>query len=228
MLRNLIDYITKFVAWARRKRIIISNDEVVKVNLGSGLSVATGWINVDASLNSFFSKWPQFVIKIIYRTSGSKKFYSQQEYCDILRSHIFIHHNVEYGIPFPDRSVDYLYSSHLLEHLFKEDAKKLLKEAYRVLKEGGVIRICVPDLEYPMSLYQKGDKEQALNYFFVLTKSGYFHSHKYMYDFELLKQLFEEAGFIRIERCSYRQSKTPDIDVLDNRPDETLYMEAIK
>jgi len=115
---------------------------------------------------------------MLYRISGSKQYYSQQEYCDILQNHIFVHHNVEYGLPFPDESVDYLYSSHLLEHLSKEDANKLLKEAYRVLKKGGVIRICVPDLEYAISLYQEGDKEKALHYFFATSKSGYFSRHQ--------------------------------------------------
>jgi len=228
MLRRLIDSITNFVCWIKRNRIIKPKDDVVKVNIGSGLSVALGWINVDASLNAFFSKWPWPILKILYRISGCKQWYSQEEYCGILRRHIFVHHNVEYSIPFPGGSVDYLYSSHLLEHLFKEDAKKLLKEAYRVLKKGGIVRICIPDLEYAISLYQKGDKEQALRYFFTTSKSGYFSRHQYMYDFDLLSQLLEEAGFACIQRCSYRQGKTPDIEVLDDRPEETLYVESSK
>jgi predicted SAM-dependent methyltransferase len=103
-----------------------------------------------------------------------------------------------------------------------------LKEAYRVLKGGGIIRTCVPDLEYVISLYQKGNKEQALQYFFTTSKSGYLSHHQYMYDFDLLSQILEEAGFIKIERLSYRQGKTPDIAILDNRPEETLYVEAKK
>lgn len=229
MLRHLIDSITTFACWVKRNRIIKPKGKVVKVNIGSGLSVASGWMNVDASLNAFFSKWPRFVLKhILYRISTSKQWYSQEDYCDILRSHIFVHHNAEYGIPFPDESVDYLYSSHLLEHLFREDAKSLLKETYRVLKKGGIVRICVPDLEYAISLYQKGDKEQALQSFFTNSKSGYFSRHQYMYDFDLLRRLLEEAGFTKIERCLYREGKTPDIDVLDNRPEQTLYVEVSK
>jgi predicted SAM-dependent methyltransferase len=228
MLRRLIDSVTNFVCWVKRNRIIKPKGEIIKVNIGSGLSVAPGWINVDASLNAFFSKWPRFVLKIIYRISGSKQWYSEEGYCNILKSHNFVHHNVEYGLPFPNESIDYLYSSHLIEHLFKEDAKKLLKEAHRVLKKSGIVRICVPDLEYAISLYQKGDKEKALRYFFATSKSGYFSRHQYMYDFDLLKQLLEEAGFTNVERYAYRQGKTPDIDVLDNRPEESLYVEANK
>jgi len=225
MLRRLIDLGTNFVCWTKRNSVVDPKDEVVKVNMGSGLSVAAGWTNVDASMNVFFSRWPRFILRMLYRTSGFKQWYSRDEYCNTLRDRVFVHHNVKYGIPFPDQSVDYLYSSHLLEHLLREDAKTLLKAARRVLKKGGVIRTCVPDLEYPILLYQKGDREEAMDCFFTYFS---LHDHKYMYDFDLLKQLLEEVGFTSIERCSYREGKTPDVDVLDNRPEGTLYVEASK
>ena len=226
MIRWLIDLGTNFVCWTKRNRIIKPGDDVVKVNIGSGLSVAPGWINVDASMNVFFSGWPRFMLRMLYRISGFKQWYSREEYCNTLKDHVFVHHNVKYGIPFSDESVDYLYSSHLLEHLTREDAKTLLQEARRVLKKGGVIRTCVPDLEYPILLYQKGNREAALNCFFTYFSA--LHDHKYMYDFDMLKQLLEEIEFTDIERCSYGSGKTPGIGVLDNRPEGTLYVEAIK
>jgi hypothetical protein len=63
MLRRLIDSITDFMYWVKRKRIITPKGEVVKLNIGSGLSVAPGWTNVDASLNAFFSKLSRSVIQ---------------------------------------------------------------------------------------------------------------------------------------------------------------------
>lgn len=228
MLRFLIHCVTDFTCWIKRNHMIKPRAMIVKVNIGSGLTVAEGWINIDASLNAFFSKWPRFVLDVLYNVSGAKQDYSRGKYCNILKNHVFVCHNVKHCIPFPEESVDYLYSSHLLEHLLKQDASKLLREAYRVLKKGGVIRICVPDLEHAIALYQKGKKEQALKYFFTTSKAGYFSRHQYMYDADLLKQLFKEAGFSDTEICSYRQGKTPDIVVLDNRPEETLYLEARK
>jgi predicted SAM-dependent methyltransferase len=228
MLRRLLDSITNFLGWVKRNRIITPKGEVVRLNIGSGLSVVSGWINVDASLNAFFSKFPRFLLKLLYTLSDSKQWYSPEEYCDILRNHIFINHNVEYGLPFPDQSVDYLYCSHLFDFLFPEDAHKLLREAHRVLKAGGVLRICVTTLEYPLSLYSKGEIEQALGYFFPASRCGYLSRRRYMYDFDLLHRFLEEAGFADIERCTYRHGKTPDIEVLDNRPEETMYVEAIK
>lgn len=51
------------------------------------------------------------------------------------------------GLPFEDGSVDGCYASHLLEHLSREDARRLLLECLRVLRSGGVLRLAVPDLE---------------------------------------------------------------------------------
>lgn len=225
----LVDLITKFVLWTKRNHVVKPKGRGIEVNLGSGLSVAEGWTNVDSDIHALFSKLPRWFLQVLWKISTDvKKRYSKEEYCNILKDHIFVYHNLEYGIPFPDESIDYLYSSHLLEHMYKEDAMKFLKEAYRVCKRSGIFRICVPDLEYAISLYQKGDKQKALDFFFTPSESGYFSRHKYMYDFDLLKQLLEKVGFTSIERCSYKWGQCPDIDILDNRPEETLYVEARK
>jgi hypothetical protein len=51
------------------------------------------------------------------------------------------------GIPFSDNSFDAVYHSHVLEHFNKIDGENLIKECFRVLKPGGVLRVAVPDLE---------------------------------------------------------------------------------
>ena len=55
--------------------------------------------------------------------------------------------NILSGLPFENNSFDAAYSSHFFEHLHKEDAKFVIKEAYRILKKDGILRIVVPDLE---------------------------------------------------------------------------------
>ena len=47
-----------------------------------------------------------------------------------------------------------------------------------------------------------------------------------MYDFETLRQLLESVGFVDVERCSYQQVNVPDLDKLDNRPEDTIFVEA--
>ncbi|MEI6149958.1 MAG: methyltransferase domain-containing protein [bacterium] len=54
--------------------------------------------------------------------------------------------NLLEGFPYPDGHFDAVYSSHTLEHFTREQALFLLREARRVLKSTGVLRIVVPDL----------------------------------------------------------------------------------
>lgn len=228
MLRSLIDSIIKLVTWFKRKQRVRPDLHPVKVNLGSGLSVVRGWFHVDGSLNAFFSNYPAIVLKVLYKFTGTHTQHSQQEYIEKLKNHTFVHHRLEYGIPFQDETIDYLYSSHLLEHLFRDDAEKLLRDGYRALKSGGRIRICVPDLEYVFAIYQQGNKEEALNYFFCVSRKEMLGQHHYMYDFDLLKAILETIGFVDVERCSFQEGKTPDIHKIDNRSEQTLFIEARK
>jgi len=64
-----------------------------------------------------------------------------------------ISHDVANGLPFPDNMYDVVYHSHLLEHMPVEDALPFMKECFRVLKPGGVIRVLVPDLEQIARFY---------------------------------------------------------------------------
>lgn len=56
-------------------------------------------------------------------------------------------HDLREGLPFGEGTVDACYSSHVLEHLDREEADFFIREQRRVLKQGGIIRIAVPDLE---------------------------------------------------------------------------------
>ena len=62
-------------------------------------------------------------------------------------------HDVTKGIPCPSESISAVYHSHILEHLKPEQGIDLLKECYRVLKPGGILRVVVPDLERIAYLY---------------------------------------------------------------------------
>ncbi|MBC8551752.1 MAG: methyltransferase domain-containing protein [Candidatus Brocadiales bacterium] len=233
LLRQTIELSTQLLCYIKRNRRIVPPDDgkEVKVNLGCGLAIAPDWINIDGSLNSLIAAWPRWVHQMFYRMSGANRYYSCGEYCSLLRDHQFIHHDLARGIPLTDQSVDFIYSSHFLEHLHLENAENLLRESFRVLKPGGIIRICVPDLAHAISLYGNGmaDKKQMLsNYFFVEDKASYFAAHKYMYDFELLEEALMRAGFEDVRQCDFQKGVTPDLTKLDNREDDSLFVEALK
>lgn len=232
VLRRLVDGGTLLLGKARHRRRVRIPEEYarpVKVNLGCGLAVAPGWINVDGSLNAVIANLPVTFHRLAYRLTGANRYYSKEQYCELLRHNFFVHHDLAYSIPLDANSADFVYSSHFLEHLFRKDAQNLLSEAYRVLKPGGTLRIVVPDLEYALSLFRSGKKDEMLTqYFFVEDDDSYYARHKYMYDFDMLKDLVEKAGFRDVVRCGFQEGRTPDLPILDNRAEESVFIEALR
>ena len=230
MIRSMINISVHTITWiSRNRRMKPKGNDRVKLNLGSGLKVSAGWINIDGSLNALISSWPKIIQKVLYKMSGSRQNYSFQEYHAILKNHHFVCYNLAFGVPLVDNCADFIYCSHLLEHLTKQQGINLTREMYRVLREHGTARIVVPDLARAISLYCSGEKEEALKMFYSdQDGSNDFARHKYMYDFEILRSLLTDAGFTQVTHCQYRQGKTPDIDFLDSRPQSSLFVEAVK
>jgi SAM-dependent methyltransferase len=227
LVRRTIDEAERFFGWLYSRQRIEPSVEPVKLNLGSGLYVAPGWINLDGSAKTLFARLPQFALRWAYPLATVKETHSRDEFVSLLRDHRFVYHNLKYGIPLPDSSVDFIFSSHMLHHLYRDDALKLLREAVRVLKPGGTIRIAVPDLELIMALYRDGKREQALEYFFYSKAPRSNLSRRYyQYDFTLLNNLIDEAGLRNVRRCKFREGKVPDLDPLDRLVNETLFVEG--
>lgn len=61
--------------------------------------------------------------------------------------------DVSQGLPFADNSFAVVYHSHVLEHFAPDDGRRLIRECFRVLQPGGILRVVVPDLERIAQLY---------------------------------------------------------------------------
>lgn len=55
-------------------------------------------------------------------------------------------------LPFPDRTFDAIASVEMMEHVFRPDRPKVLREAARVIRPGGTIAISTPNAHSPIEL----------------------------------------------------------------------------
>jgi SAM-dependent methyltransferase len=219
-MRRFLDVLTRLIARMHRGKVF-TPPKSAKVNLGSGLTVREGWVNIDASLNTLASRLPKPLMLLSYKASNAPRWYSFAEYLEILRGHTFIHHDLAYGIPLPNESASLVYSSHFVEHIGREEFERLLSESYRVLAPGGKTRIVTPGFDKLVASYQDGNTEAIIETLFGNPDEGWYSQHRYLYDFALLKRLLEEAGFHDVVQL--------DGDEMDKRPSRyLLYVEATR
>jgi SAM-dependent methyltransferase len=140
------------------------------------------------------------------------------------------------GLSLDDDSIDYISSQHALPELKIYDQVDALRELQRVLKPGGVLRLCLPDLDLAIDAYRSGRHE----HFHISewdTISGNFITHVLWYNFtrtpftyEFAEELLRKANFTDVRRVTYRQtvSPYPEIVELDGRREESFYVEAFK
>jgi predicted SAM-dependent methyltransferase len=213
---------------------------MLKLNLGSGTTLTEGWINIDKSWNIYLSRFPT-IKRILFKLGliSEATFRAKWQGKKVLR------HDVTKGLPFESGEADFIYCSHLLEHLRYNDAEKVCQEVYRVLKKTGVFRVVVPDLELYARKYIEGDRAffgesekpaadlfldslylEGLRYRPTVEKILY-DLHKYMYDAESLTFLLRSAGFHNVRICNFREGSCPDLEKIENRT-RSVYIEAQK
>ena len=149
--------------------------------------------------------------------------------------------NILDGLPLASDSIDYIFSEHALQQLEILYVVDALRELHRVLKPGGGLRLCLPDLDRAISAYQGGSRD----YFWCWdwdTISGNFitqildyNNTRTPFTYEFAEELLRKAGFIHVRRVEYRQTSSsyPELVELDSwegdsRKLESFYVEAFK
>jgi hypothetical protein len=188
----------------------------MKLNLGCGPHVSSGWVNVDYAFGAHLMKLPGF--RSINRKLGLFEMDWDKN---------IVLHDLTKKFPWSEDSVDQIYSSHTLEHLSRMDGLHFLKESHRVLKEDGVLRIVVPDLAYTVSQYSQGEMraDHFVESLGVLCPEGprglkaklqplICFPHKCMYDETTLISILEELEFSAQPKC-YLESEIEDIESVE-------------
>jgi len=120
------------------------------------------------------------------------------------------HPHIDFRVPVnrltfaQDKSVELIYASHVLEHFGRNEVDQVLQEWFRVLKDGGILRIAVPDFEAVSYRYQKTGELQELIGLVSGGQRNEYDYHKMVFDEKLLREKLLCAGFISVSRYDWR------------------------
>ena len=125
---------TLYSSRADKKLYSVFNNKDLFINLGSG--------------SFFHNRWKN------YDFPGQSKYYKSLQGVNGRDFHSIDLGNSMLTIPEQDDSVSLIYCSHTLEHLHYESSTRLLRECYRILKPGGVLRVALPYTKNNFYLYR--------------------------------------------------------------------------
>jgi predicted SAM-dependent methyltransferase len=150
--------------------------------------------------------------------------------------------DMRWGLPLKDGSAARLHTEHNLDYVeYPAEIEAVVRECYRILKPGGVLRIVLTDAGKYLRAYAAGDHEhfrslaglggadppmeteiEVINQAFRLAEE-----HRFTYDVKTLERVLRRAGFADIRETGY----DPDRHV--DRPDwwrmkESFYLEVVK
>ncbi len=118
-------------------------------------------------------------------------------------------------LPIDDNSASLIYASHVLEHFGRNEYMAVLKEWFRVLKPGGLLRLSVPDFAACVEIYYENGLADGLSGLVGLVVGGQRDErdfHKMIFDEEFLHCNLLETGFCEVRRWDWRATEHADVD----------------
>jgi predicted SAM-dependent methyltransferase len=129
-------------------------------------------------------------------------------------AHVDICHEVD-KLPFPDNTASLIYVSHVLEHFGRFEVEDVLREWRRVLVQGGVLRLAVPDFAAVVEMYSTEGLKDGLSGLVGLVCGGQrnaYDFHKLIFDEPFLTHLLRKVGFSEVRRWDWRTTEHAHID----------------
>jgi predicted SAM-dependent methyltransferase len=137
-----------------------------------------------------------------------------------------------------DNSVELIYASHVLEHFGRHEVDQVLREWFRVLRKGGILRLAVPDFEAVSHCYQQTGELSDLVGLVCGGQRNEYDFHKMVFDEKLLRERLRNVGFVAVSRYDwsrtehawmddYSQAYLPHMDKQNGRL-MSLNIEAVK
>jgi len=211
-----------------------------RINVGCGASPTPGWLNFDNSFSVRVARWPG-----INAMLASTLFLGPRSagLVAMARSGNIRFANAAARIPCATGTARAVYSSHMIEHLDRGEARTFLAEVKRVLRPGGIVRLAAPDLSRLVAGYVATgdadgfvagthmglDRPAGLRARARWALVGPRH-HLWMYDGDSLLRLLAGAGFADGVILPPGSTKIADPGQLDlhERAAESVYAEAVR
>ncbi len=195
----------------------------MKLHLGAFDRTLPGWVNTDITPHLYVARVPG-VAALLSRLGLINETRAAQHRAGVFRPLRRL--DVRRRFPFPDRSVEAVYISHMLSNLTRDEAQHCLSECRRVLQPGGTLRIATLDLDRTVRGFDSHDPDTFMDLLFDLDTSKHAKNrHWWHYNEHSLGERLHRAGFGEYSRCAYREGRCPDVEWIDSRPD-SLFMEA--
>ena len=114
---------------------------------------------------------------------------------------------------FETGTVDLVYMCHILEHIKRDDLRKVLSEMKRVLRVGGVLRLSVPDFDRLVEVYNASGKDiNAISKQLMGGQDHEYNIHYSVFNRRRLSDLLKEVGFREVvpwdpDNCEHHDFK---------------------
>lgn len=185
----------------------------MKLHLGCGKNKLPGWINIDRQgVDKLYNGCP----------AGYYKY-------DILNK-----------FPFDDGAVDFIFWEHVVEHFDIPDLYKIVREMYRLLRAGGIVRTACPNMEFlfNVSLNEGTRNRLAAKWGFIDPTTAHsfikdcwcYPQHQFTHTYNTLWKVFCDCGFTTYFPQPNKKSTIQELCNLESREseDNSLIMECIK
>jgi len=156
---------------------------------------------------------------------------------DILPGADILHDISEDPMPIDDGSVDAIYCSHVLEHIWPWRLLFVLQDFRRVMKRGAPIRIVVPDMDIALHRFMERKHEaealdECMEWWFdpSLDNDGNLClNHVTGFNYKKLAKALFEAEFRDVQKLEF-QIRKEEFCACDNpgHAKTSLYVEAVK
>ncbi len=147
------------------------------------------------------------------------------------RSHADFSQDITKCFECADEVLDCIYAGEVIEHLPRNGCSTFLREALRVLRPGGVLRLTTPDIAECCRLYLGLNPHVKIEQFAAVWKEGRFspenwlnsqftdYGHQHLFSFEELSAKLLHTGFAAVTRCKPQQtaSRFSELRNLENR-----------